>query len=221
MLREIFIQAWDSLVRSPMRSFLTMLGIVWGIVAVSLLVAYGSGFRGVLIDGFNQFGKSAVIRWPGQTSDQAGGERAGKRIRFEKADLEAVLEEATLVKSASLETVRWLPISYGERMQQPPVRGVYPVYGEIRNEDPDRGRWISGDDFRERRRVVVLGEKVKKKLFSNRPAVGEMVRINGMRFTVIGVMAIKAQFSSYFRLRRRICLHPLHRRRRPLEYPLR
>ena len=198
MLREILVQAWDALRRSPLRSFLTMLGIVWGIVSVSLLFAYGTSFRGVLVDGFNQFGKSAVICWPGQTSDQAGGERAGKRIRFEKADLEAVLEDAPLVKSASLETVRWLPISYHDRIQQPPVRGVYPVYGEIRNERPDRGRWISGDDFRERRRVVVLGERVKLKLFSNRPAVGEVVRISGMRFTVIGVMSIKAQFSNYF-----------------------
>jgi putative ABC transport system permease protein len=179
MLKEILLQAWDSLRRNPLRSLLTMLGIV-------------------LIDGFNQFGKSAVICWPGQTSDQAGGERAGKPIRFEKADLEIVLEEAPLVKSASLETVRWLPITYGERLQQPPVRGVYPVYGEIRNEKPDRGRWLSGDDFRERRRVVVLGEKVKKKLFSNRPAVGETVRISGMRFTVIGVMSVKSQFSNYF-----------------------
>ncbi|MFQ5927540.1 MAG: ABC transporter permease, partial [Terriglobia bacterium] len=78
------------------------------------------------------------------------------------------------------------------------IRGVYPIYGEIRNEVPSRGRWISPEDFRERRRVVVLGERLYRKLFSNRPAVGETVRIRGVRFTVIGVMDRKMQFSNYF-----------------------
>ena len=50
MLHEILIQAWTSLRRQPLRSFLTMLGIVWGIVAVTLLIAYGSSFRSVMVD---------------------------------------------------------------------------------------------------------------------------------------------------------------------------
>lgn len=198
MFREIFRQAWESLLRHPLRSFLTMLGIIWGIVAVTLLIAYGSSFREVLIGGFDAFGKSAVICWPGQTSEQAGGERAGKRVRFEEADLELVQEEATLVKHASLETVRWLSITYGERLQSTAIRGVYPVYGEIRNEVPSEGRWISPEDFRLRRRVVVLGGRLTQKLFAGRPAVGETVRINGVRFTVIGTMDNKLQFSNYF-----------------------
>src|SRR2546422_3122804 len=80
MLREVFHQAWESLKRNRLRSVLTMLGIVWGIVAVTLLIAYGNSFRFVLVDGFNAFGRSAVICWPGHTSEQAGGERAGKPV---------------------------------------------------------------------------------------------------------------------------------------------
>ncbi|MFQ5776426.1 MAG: ABC transporter permease [Terriglobia bacterium] len=198
MLEEILRQAWVALRRNPLRSFLTMLGIVWGIVAVCLLIAYGSGFRAVIWDGFAAFGRSAVICWPGQTSEQAGGERAGKRVRFEKADLEGVLEEASLVKQASLETVRWRPITYGERLDSTAIRGVYPEYGEIRNEVPSRGRWISAEDFQVRRRVVVLGGRLYEKLFAGRPAVEEIVRISGVRFTVIGVMDRKLQFSNYF-----------------------
>jgi len=198
MLIEVLRQAWDSLWRHPLRSFLTMLGIIWGIVAVTLLVAYGSSFRDVLTDGFNAFGESAVIGWPGQTSEQAGGERAGKRVRLEEVDLENILQEATLVKQASLETVRWHPITYGDRLQSTAIRGVYPIYGEIRNEVPSDGRWINHEDFRLRRRVVVLGGRLTRKLFAGRPAVGETVRINGVRFTVIGAMDNKLQFSNYF-----------------------
>jgi putative ABC transport system permease protein len=198
MLAEILKQAWIALRRSPLRSFLTMLGIAWGIVAVAILIAYGNGFRDVLVSAFDAFGKSAVVCWPGQTSEQAGGERAGKPIRFEKEDLELVQSEATLVSLASIETVRWYGISYGDRLANTAVRGVYPEYGEIRNEVPLEGRWLNGEDFLERRRVVFLGGKLRKQLFSGRPAVGETVLIRGVRFTVVGTMDTKIQMSNYF-----------------------
>lgn len=198
MWREMLLQSWDALRRNPLRSSLTMLGIVWGIVAVTVLLAYGSGFRDVLVRGFDAFGKSTVVCWPGQTSAQAGGERAGRRIRFERADLEAIRSEATLVRAASLETVRWVPVAYGERLQNTAVRGVYPEYGELRNEVPSEGRWIRYDDLHQRRRVIFLGGRLKEKLFSGRPAVGEVVRVSGVAFTVIGVMDRKIQFSNYF-----------------------
>jgi putative ABC transport system permease protein len=175
-----------------------MLGIVWGIVAVTVLIAYGNSFRGVLSNAFDAFGRSAVVAWPGQTSEQAGGERAGKRIRFEKVDMDNIRAEATLVKNVSLETVRWLAISYGDRMANTAIRGVYPEYAEIRNEVPSEGRWISGEDFAERRRVVFLGGKLRRQLFSGRAAVGETVLIQGVRFTVIGAMDRKLQLSNYF-----------------------
>ena len=198
MFREIMAQAWTNLRRSPTRSLLTMLGIVWGIVAVAVLMAYGGGFRAALLRGFYAFGRSAVVCWPGQTSEQAGGERAGRRVRFEKADLDAVLSEATLVKEASLETVRWLPIAYGDRMSNTAIRGVYPEYGEIRNEVPAEGRWLSPEDFAERRKVVFLGGRLREKIFAGRPTLDETVRIGGVRFTVVGTMDRKMQMSNYF-----------------------
>jgi putative ABC transport system permease protein len=198
MFLEILFQAWDALKRQPLRSFLTMLGIVWGIVAVAVLIAYGSGFRGVMVRSFEAFGKMAVVCWPGQTSEQAGGERAGKYVRIEKEDCELILQEVPIVKRISLETVRWLAISYEERLVNTAVRGVYPEYGEIRNEVAAQGRWISPEDFQERRRVAFLGSRLREKLFSGRPAVGETIRIAGVRFAVIGVMDRKMSLSNYF-----------------------
>jgi putative ABC transport system permease protein len=198
MFAEILRQAWTAVRRSPLRSFLTMLGIVWGVVAVTILIAYGNSFRGVLVTAFDAFGKSAVVCWPGQTSQQAGGERAGKRIRFEKEDMELIRQEATLVRNLSLETVRWLAISYGDRLSNTAIRGVYPEYGLIRNEIPSEGRWISSEDLLERRRVVFLGGMLRKQLFGGRPAVGETVLIQGVRFTVVGTMDRKLQMSNYF-----------------------
>lgn len=198
MLIEILHQSWDALKRNPARSLLTMLGIVWGIVAVSVLIAYGQSFRSVLVAAFEAFGKSAVVCWPGQTSEQAGGERAGKRIVFEKQDMDNIRAEAYLVDNVSLETVRWLAISYGDRLANTAIRGVYPEYGRIRGEEPSEGRWISAEDMLERRRVVFLGGRLRRQLFSGRPAVGETVLIAGVRFTVIGTMDRKLQMSNYF-----------------------
>src|SRR5512146_3532987 len=133
MLKEIVAEAFFALRRNRTRSSLTMLGIVWGIVAVTLLIAYGTGFRAVLVRAFEAFGRGAVICWPQQTSEQPGGQRAGKVVRFEEADLERVKEEATLVKTACLETVKWLAISYQGRLANTAIRGVCPEYGELRN----------------------------------------------------------------------------------------
>jgi putative ABC transport system permease protein len=198
MFGEILKEAWIALGRNRVRSLLTMTGISWGIVAVTLLLSYGSGFRGVLLYTFEVFGKAAVICWPGTTSEQAGGERAGKVVRFEQEDADWVKAQSPLIKRVTLETVKWKGISHDERLADSATRGVYPEYGEMRNEVPSEGRWISAEDVTERRRVVVLGARLKKKLFSGTPAVGETVRINGVRFTVIGTMDMKFSDSCYF-----------------------
>jgi len=199
MLIEIILEAWIALKRNLTRSLLTMLGIVWGIATVTLLIAYGDSFRSILVHGFDAFGKSVVICWPQQTSEQPGGQRAGKKVLLEQADLDMVKATAPLVKHVCLETVRRPGIAYGDRMVgTAPVRGVCPEYGEMRNEVPLDGRWIDAEDELERRRVIFLGGRLKEQLFSGRPAVGETVLVAGVRFTVIGVMARKIQLSNYF-----------------------
>jgi putative ABC transport system permease protein len=127
MLIEIIREAWIALKRNTTRSLLTMLGIVWGITTVTLLIAYGSSFRKILVSGFDAFGKSAVICWPQQTSEQPGGQRAGKKVVFEKADLDMVKETAPLVKHVCLETHARPGISYGDRLVgTAAIRGVCP-----------------------------------------------------------------------------------------------
>jgi len=199
MLTEIIREAWIALKRNYTRSLLTMLGIVWGIATVTLLIAYGSSFRHVLVSGFDAFGKSVVICWPQQTSEQPGGQRAGKKVVIEQADVDMIKETAPLVKHVCRETVKRPGIAYADRMAgTAAIRGVCPEYGEMRNEVAAEGRWISTSDELERRRVAFLGDRVREQLFSGRPAVGETVLIGGVRFTVIGVMARKIQLSNYF-----------------------
>ena len=115
MLTEIILEAWVALKRNYTRTLLTMLGIVWGIATVTLLIAYGNSFRGILVGGFDAFGKSVVIAWPQQTSEQPGGQRAGKKVVLEQADIDMIKANASLVKYACLETVQ----ASGNRLWRP------------------------------------------------------------------------------------------------------
>jgi len=199
MLREIVREALVGLVRNRVRAGLSMLGISWGIVSVVVLLAYGEGFNQALARGFKgAFGDGVSIMFPGQTSMQAGGERAGRRVRFRLADAE-VLNEIPLVKSWSPEYMQDVPVEWGAKLASYRARGVAPSYGTMRSQPAASGRFIDAEDVRLQRRVVFLGSTVALKLFGNIPPVGETVRIKGMAFEVIGVQKEKVQLSNYGR----------------------
>jgi putative ABC transport system permease protein len=193
-------EAWAGLVRNRFRAGLAMLGISWGIVSVVMLLAYGNGFRDALARGFaNAFGQGVVISWPGQTSMQAGGERAGRRVRVKVEDA-LMLAELPLVKAVSPELVEDLPVSYGNKQTSYLIRAVTPSYAGMRAQRVvTGGRFFDQEDVRLRRRVAFLGAEVARKLFGQSDPVGESIRIRGLSFEVIGVQQDKAQLSNYFR----------------------
>jgi putative ABC transport system permease protein len=198
LIQDVLAEAMNALLKNRTRSLLTMLGIVWGIASVTLLIAYGTSFRSVLVTAFDSFGKSAVVAWSQQTSQQAGGQRAGKKVRFEQEDLDYIKATSPAIKTICRENSRNLPIQHNDQYVNGAVRAVCAEYGEMRNEVPSAGRWISPMDVVERRRVIFLGDKIRHQLFGNRNAIGETVLVSGMRFEVIGVMDKKIQLSNYF-----------------------
>ncbi len=192
------MQAIQALVGHRIRAAMTMTGIAWGIVAVVLLMAYGNGFHNAIEVGFRRaFSNGTVVIWNGQTSMQAGGERAGRRIRLKEEDVEP-LRQLGNIKYVSPEYVEGLPLAYGIKQTSSNVRGVAPEYAEMRSEIPEYGRFINSEDIEKQRRVVFLGSEVAKKLFGNAPAVGETIRISGLTFEVIGVLTQKVSFSNYY-----------------------
>jgi putative ABC transport system permease protein len=197
MTRYIFAEALNALNHYRLRSFLTMLSITWGVASLLLLLAYGHGFERMLVDAFRQIGKDLVAVFPGQTSMQAGGERSGRRIRLELADIRAIEEGVPTVEAVSPEVRQWYPVMFNDRTRSYSVAGVYACYERIREEVVAVGRFISEDDVLHRRRVVVIGDTIRKELFSGLPALGNEIKINGVRFTVIGILQKKTQISNY------------------------
>jgi putative ABC transport system permease protein len=199
LLRDIVREAMIGLLRNRLRAGLSMLGISWGIVSVVMLLAYGEGFNQALLRGFQgAFGDGVSVMWPGQTSMQAGGERAGRPVRIRLADAE-VLDQLPLVKAWSPEYMQELPVAWESKLASYRARGVAPSYGIMRAQPAASGRFINAEDVRLQRRVVFLGSEVALKLFGNVPPVGETVRIKGMAFEVIGVQKEKVQLSNYGR----------------------
>ena len=197
MIRYIFSEALNALGHYRLRSVLTMLSITWGVASLMLLLAYGQGFERALTQAFLQIGKDLVVIFPGQTSLQAGGQRSGRPIRLEISDVKAIQEGVPAVESVSPEVRRRYTLFFNDRSRGYSVSGVYACYERIRETVPATGRFLSEEDVLHRRRVVVIGENLRHELFSALPAVGSEIRINGVRFTVIGVLRKKTQITNY------------------------
>jgi putative ABC transport system permease protein len=196
-LKELISQGWQALMRDRMRSLLTMLGIVWGLASVVLLLAYGQGLGGSVLHAFLNMGNDVIVLWPGQTSMQAGGQRAGKKVNYEYEDVEAIRDEVPIVRAVSGEINRDFGVKLGTRVVTVPVRGVEMPYGQMRKLTLEDGRYFEEDDFSNRRRVVILGYEAAKKVFQGAPGVGQHVSLGGLDFEVIGTLRNKIQDSMY------------------------
>jgi putative ABC transport system permease protein len=196
-LKELISQGWQALMRHRMRSVLTMLGIVWGLASVVILLAYGQGLGGSVLHAFLNMGNDVIVLWPGQTSMQAGGQRAGKKVTYEYEDVEAVRDEVPLLKAVSAESCSDFAYKVGTRVVSIQTRGVELPYGQMRKLDLEDGRYFTESDFLDHRRVVILGYKASRKAFQGAPAVGQTVGIGGQQFEVIGTLRNKIQDSMY------------------------
>lgn len=199
-LRDVVEQAFTGLYHHWLRAALSMLGISWGIVSVVVLLAYGDGFRRALDAGFaGAFGDGVAVTMMGQTSKQAGGERAGKRVRLTIADVDAI-GSLPLVNAVSPEFMQDFPVAYGNTQSNYMVRAVAASYGDMRSERAlPGGRFLNDEDVRLHRRVAFIGSEVQRKLFGAVPPVGETIHIGGQPFEIIGVMQGKVQLSNYNR----------------------
>ncbi len=197
-LRELFSQVVSALLRNKLRSFLTMAGIAWGVASIVLIVAMGDGFKAGQRDRFRQLGENIVILFPGRTEKQAGGLRAGRRIRAE-------------LRRPARHTDRVFPGAQHRRRIAEPARttsrynggtfsvmGVEPPITTIRTIPIDRGRFLVPQDEEDAARVAVIGDNVRKVLFGEHPvAPGDTFSINGLPFRIVGLMPPKDQNSSY------------------------
>jgi putative ABC transport system permease protein len=196
-MSEAILQAVDNLRANKLRSFLTMFGILWGIIAVVVLAATGEGFQRGNQAVLEELGKNIAIVWGGQTTMQAGGARAGRRVYLTVSDARAIEREADLVAVVSAEINRGLRIKSRFNAAALSVHGIEPQYQAIRTIDIERGRSFGAADDLESRRVAIIGADAWEQLFGRREGLGETVEIGGMPYAVIGKIRKKNQDSNY------------------------
>lgn len=182
-----------------LRTFLTIFGIIWGTVAIIVLLAFGMGFKEQLAINMHGIGESIAIMFPGRTTKAFEGFGLGRPLSFIEDDTRLLAAQVRGLRAISPEySGRYVPVRVGENILNPLITGVYPVYADMRNiiAEPG-GRFFNELDLQHRRRVAVIGNKVREFLFGEQEAVGKLILVGQTPFTVIGVMQKKTQNSSY------------------------
>jgi len=182
-----------------LRTFLTIFGIVWGTVAVSLLLAFGQGFHSQVRKSSAGLGENICIAWPSLTSMPYEGLGKGRRIRLGEEDMHLVAAKADHLAGISGEYTANLKATYGTKTLAVDVSGVNPIFADLRNLIPKAGgRFINPIDEEHQRRVVFIGDELAKSLFgAATEPVGRTLLLQGSPFLVIGVMTTKSQDSAY------------------------
>lgn len=193
MHRDLLQQAFSAMRHDLRKTMLTMLGMAWGIATVVLLLAYGEGFGNAIHSIFESFGARAVGVFPGRTSQEAGGNKAGVPVRFTDTDIELLRNVAPLVKHVSRSSGMDATVQNGNRSFTFPVNGVDPGVAIIWNLDIDEGRWINDEDNVQHAKMAVISSEAKTKLFSGMSALGQTIRANGVSFEIVGVLAPRMQ----------------------------
>jgi putative ABC transport system permease protein len=197
-LKELLGHVFSSLLSNKLRSFLTMAGIAWGVASIVLIVAMGDGFREGQHDQMRQLGENIVLVFGGQTEKQAGGRRAGRRIRLDYDDVRDIRTECFRIRFVVGELQNGVRAVSQFNSGGFGAMGVEPLYSQIRSIPVDRGRFLTEEDGTGAARVAVLGDNVRKQLFGERPIrPGASMALNGLPFRIVGLMPPKTQNSTY------------------------
>ena len=195
--RDLLKDTLETLWAHKRRTLLTMFGIAWGIISITIMVAAGEGLGVGLQRNQETFGKDVMIVFSGRTSMQAGGEQAGRLIRWMEDDYAQVAAEAPACKYVMPELGNDLQVHSAFNSGTIGTVGSLPPFSKIRSVDVAEGRFYNYQDNAEARNVAFLGTETKKQLFAEREAVGATISLNGIPYKVIGVMKTKDQNSSY------------------------
>jgi putative ABC transport system permease protein len=193
VFKDILGQAWEAMLYNRRRTMITMVGMAWGIATVVLLLAYGAGFTHAIEAIFAEWGTHTIGVFPGRTSEQAGGDKAGVKVRFTLDDVERAAAVVPGVNRISPQVYKDVPVQNDLHTFTWSVDGVRPAYQDIMKLDTDQGRFFTGAEDQQRAHVCVIGSEAKTRLFSGGWALGEPLRLNGVLFTIVGVLSPKMQ----------------------------
>jgi putative ABC transport system permease protein len=195
VLIDLWRQAYEAMIYNRRRTMITMVGMAWGIATVVLLLAYGAGFGRAVETIFAQWGTQLIGVFPGRTSEQVGGAKAGVVVRFTLDDVDRLKQTVPGLNHISPTLSKNVSVSNGLHTYTWSVNGYRSEIQDIQRLDIDAGRFFSDADDADRAHVAVIGSEAKTKLFSGLYAIGQHIRLDGISYEVIGVLQAKMQES--------------------------
>ncbi len=193
MLSDLWGQAYEAMVYNRRRTTITIVGMAWGIATVVLLLAYGAGFGHAIEAIFAQWGTQLIGVFPGTTSEQVGGTKAGIKVRFTQADVDRLWSTVPNIQFISPMVSKDVPVANELHTYTWSVIGYRTDIQNILKLDIGSGRFFTDLDDQQRSHVAVIGSEAKSKLFSGQYAIGQRIRLNGISFTIIGILKPKMQ----------------------------
>jgi putative ABC transport system permease protein len=167
--------------------------MAWGIATVVLLLAYGAGFTRAIENIFANWGTNIIGFFPGKTTEQAGGDKAGVRVRLTLDDVDRASNSVPGIIHITPVVWKDVPVQNDLHTYTWTVNGTRPEFQDIWKLDTEQGRFFNGAEDQQRAHVCVIGSEAKTKLFSGGWALGETIRLNGELFTIVGVLVPKMQ----------------------------
>jgi len=190
---ETFRVAFEAIVSNKVRSGLTMLGVIIGVMAVILLVSIGAGAQAYITKELTGLGTNLLIITPGKTSTRGGFHppSAGTVRKLTYDDSQALRRRAWLLTDAVPLVFGTGKIKYQNMGRDIMIIGTTPEFQRVRNLFVATGSYISQGDVDSKSKVIVLGTKVKEELFGTENALGKVVILSDARYRVVGVMLKK------------------------------
>ncbi len=197
MYRELLKEFFQDLKAHRTRAILTLVAISWGTVAVVLLLSFGEGLGNQMLLGLLNAGDRIMIVYGGETGLTYEGLPKGRRILLTEEDVEILDRVIPSIDLISPQYRKNVTLTHGKFQITTECEGVNPGFEEMRRMYPTAGgRFLNDIDVEQQRRVLFLGEVIAKEIFKDEDPIGKTILVDGVPFTLVGIMQKKIQTSS-------------------------
>lgn len=190
-----WVEIWVTITRNKTRSLLTCFGVFWGILMLVILLGSGTGLKNAIFEGTDGFATNSVFFYTDRTSEAYKGFNKGRQWNMRNRDITSIKRDVKGIEAIS--PILWgdrsdKNIVYGQLTGTYNVKGVYPEYFKIEEQNLHYGRLLNDIDETERRKVCLIGSRVNETLFHNADPCGKYIRVNGLYYQIAGVVKQKA-----------------------------
>ena len=186
--RELYKEIWQAISKNRTRSILTAFGVFWGLFMLITLAGAGNGLQNGVEAQYSNVAKNTSIMWTSRTSIPYGGFRRNRWWNFKNSDVEALNKQyPDLYVVPRITSWRGGGATYNLRTSDCMVVGELPVTTKVEYLKMECGRYINDMDIRERRKVCVIGPRVRDDLFPNgEDPLGKYICLSGVYYKVVG-----------------------------------